>query len=378
MSRLQLSVLTSACAVGILDPVASPLLSVYGEIDLEIASHRLGPTGVEFYLAMEPDLPHLANQPAITSGSLTGVLPPNSNRPVNAVEILGAMLPQQLERSADLINRVIRSRDSDRTIVAVATFFPEISRSNEMGYPARQQAVNALANSLRLAAILNRDFKHRIAALEAVTGSRIRILEKTEDADPLSESDKGSQHTIALDRPEVVRERLIGSLADAWSQLDGDPLKEFAPPVALELEPGPCFLLQDEHSLTELAGLLDGTPTLNGLVGFNLDIAHFRIANVSLDAVCGVHSIRDRILHAHVSGHHRCAHFGDGVIEADDEGEIRRWLKFLTELWSAADRERRTSKGLAQFSGYVSLELEATRCAADVIESARRISGWIP
>jgi sugar phosphate isomerase/epimerase len=100
--------------------------------------------------------------------------------------------------------------------------------------------------------------------------------------------------------------------------------------------------------------------SLDRRIGINLDIAHFRMANISVQQVERFPELLSRIKHSHISGHHRSAHFGDiSLMALNDPSDFVPWLQLLDSI-------RKSQK---DFSGVVSLELEAVKSKDDV-ESA--------
>ena len=162
---------------------------------------------------------------------------------------------------------------------------------------------------------------------------------------------------------DVVQERLIDSLRYVVRETILNRKRDIA--VALELEPGPLYCLRDYATLSSIAKTLEEDGDLSPCVGFCLDIAHWNQTDIGKkrDQVEANAAITNRIVHAHVSGHHAKGHFGDiPLLDLGKEDDIRPWLKLLSGLG------RRDVKYPA-YSGYVSLEYEAAKSRRLVIES---------
>jgi sugar phosphate isomerase/epimerase len=118
--------------------------------------------------------------------------------------------------------------------------------------------------------------------------------------------------------------------------------------IALELEPGPIFTMNDENSIGHVLRHLRQGDQLKR-VGFNLDIAHWRMAGFGKPQLA-LAGMSDRIWHAHLSGHHPHAHFGDlAPLSINVIADYREWIDFLAEL----------PQGDEKYSGVVALEIEA-------------------
>jgi len=109
-------------------------------------------------------------------------------------------------------------------------------------------------------------------------------------------------------------------------------------------------------------------------VGVNLDIAHWRLArDITPELVWDTPVVRNRIVHAHIAGHHRCSHLGDLPLrDLNQPEDFRPWLDLVDRI--ASDWR---DPLLPQFSGYVSLEMEAAKARGLVSDSTQDLAGLL-
>ena len=126
--------------------------------------------------------------------------------------------------------------------------------------------------------------------------------------------------------------------------------------LALELEPGPLYALRNWGSLQRLCQVLDSRRDgIGGVVGLNLDVAHWSLAEIDPKKVLDSKVVLRRILHAHASDHGR-GHFGDVEV-----GTIHGREHFASWLNVVQQAARIQETDLPPRSGYVSIELEACK-----------------
>jgi hypothetical protein len=144
---------------------------------------------------------------------------------------------------------------------------------------------------------------------------------------------------------------------------------------ALEQEPGPIFSLGSRESLIEFCSLLerhqvnqDGRNRYlrwKSLVGLNLDVAHWAMSGIEMAGL--PLSVQMRIAHAHLSGHHPRAHFGDTWLDENDKSRFGAFVAWLKKaVLQASSRE---ASNYPVYDGCISIEFEAARCVADVNRS---------
>jgi hypothetical protein len=370
---MRLSVMTSFSTFGVFHSETRTLLEACDRTYQRLRSDMSGASSshlparlpVEIYLAMEPDLQHIAR--------ILGQDVPDDSpvRPNSVLTTLKAHLEERdVARFAEALHRAVGGEEG-RQIVALASFLPELASSDLVGPPTRRPAQIALANIIRVGGALRRQYGHPVHVVEAVCGSLVERLTPPADADDPRDTSKWK---VTLDNRNDVFERLLQSLREIWQELGPREAHSGTfPPVALELEPGLCFALRELDSLTALTRKLAAPENrmLQSRVGCNLDLAHFAIADISVEEVRSNREICDRILHVHASGFHPQAHFGDCCPSDDNLQQLRPWFEFLRELDSPTWRGRRPT-GWAQFSGCVSVEYEAAGTLESVQNSLEK------
>lgn len=260
-------------------------------------------------------------------------------------------LSQNQDELIDLANQIIRlTRIRGIPVTGFATFFPMLSFPCD--HKLAIQSRNALIATSVIAETMSREFEIPIV-VESVCGSRMQGLY------PATRNSSGNS-----ERRKVVVARIVGWKSAIQNVLSNCRIliEELShkqannQTFALELEPGPLFTLNSLRSIQELLSC----DSLDRRIGINLDIAHFRMANISVQQVERFPELLSRIKHSHISGHHRSAHFGDiSLMALNDPSDFVPWLQLLDSI-------RKSQK---DFSGVVSLELEAVKSKDDV-ESA--------
>lgn len=262
-------------------------------------------------------------------------------------------------------------------LCALASFIPEITTTGPKGGRAR----HSLEFLIRLAGHLRKD-GHPLKTIEIVAGT---LVDGIWHGRSLIEKDpKEAEAYIANRMSEVLaRHNLQAALVSLAAEIQNAEVQ-----IALELEPGPLYLLRDWKTLVAMSDMLDADPILSPLVGLNLDIAHWTLAGLSGIMLGGseptesafekqersefesqVERIRRRVVHAHISDHGR-GHFGDvRVCDITEDHKFGRWLKLLQEI---ADTPR--DVGHPSFDRMLSIELEAVKRPKMVAESLEILS----
>lgn len=300
-------------------------------------------TACELYLAMQKDvqkrLQHLGY----------------SGPEINAVDAMSAFS----KRGSFLDSWMKGISKIRRPIIGLATFVPEITAGPETS--RGKLAQQAIRFACRFALELKTQ-KPMLRVIELVAGSRI------ENIFHCQQPAGGGDRFIALQMSdEEARDRIFANLKLALAPVRQE-LLEAKLNLALELEPGPLFALRDWKTLSELCSRLRNDSDLKNLVGVNLDVAHWRLAQIKLedlnDGSGDSETVRNQIAHAHISGHHRSAHFGDtGLDELNNPADFLPWLRYLDQ------RARTSGSGGITFSGYVSHEFEAAKDPEKVKQS---------
>jgi sugar phosphate isomerase/epimerase len=271
---------------------------------------------------------------------------------LSAVEFLAELDPTQ----AGDISRTLRSRYAREgvSLTGIASFIPEVACAP--GSDGRNNAIRAIATLVRMAqGLVPEDC---VPVVEVVAGSRVEAVKIN------------AGEVVANKVPdETGRTRVLSAIRLALRIVLGD---DPAPRVAIgiELEPGPLFLLHDESTLRAFAVAIAKDEVLRPYVGFNLDIVHWRLADIRPEIITPNHryyeeAIAERIIHAHVGGHHPNGHFGDvRLLEINELEDFLPWVRALRKLASL-----QRGPTLPQFSGCVSVEFEAARSEELVVNS---------
>jgi len=291
---------------------------------------------VDLYVFMQPEVDRWLAMTGENFG------PPEG--PNHPVVVMSEMAQNQaaIERWADLVCNVFRPEESP--IIAVTSFVPEVSSPHEGMY---EMALNTVRFLVEFAATLSQRGHHELHTVELVAGSRIGGIWPAQRGRYMATK-------MDLDRSFHRMLSILGRAMSRHSEIHADiPLA-----LAIELEPGPMYLLRDWESLVQLCREIGKDPLLSKFVGVNLDIAHWRLAHdIVPERVWDTPEVRDRIVHSHVAGHHCCSHLGDLPLgDLNRAEEFRPWIDLLQRI--AADWR---SPELPRFSGYISLELEAAK-----------------
>jgi len=268
--------------------------------------------------------------------------------------------------------------NSNRPIVSLASFLPKKMSGTDAVGPKPDAPARLAFENLSRRGVPLRQLSHPGQVVEALCGSLIELLSFPHiqielDAEATWKIDSG-QHA-AIDQRLLDRRQPVWAILEVDRQAEQSGRKSLThAPVAFELESGLCSALQRERSLNKLADLLDppGYAELRSKVRWNLDLAHFAMGNLPEHTVRKRTTIRDRILHVHVSGFQSKSHFGDCVPTDENTDALGRWFDFLRELDGSDGRQLRCAE-LAPFSRSGSITLKATETSADVETFAIRL-----
>jgi sugar phosphate isomerase/epimerase len=256
-------------------------------------------------------------------------------------------------------------------VVGLASFLPEISL---FGPDSRNRdtAIKAITTLLWLAKHIREEIKNDPTSkledyprvVEIVAGSVIKGIWRGK---PTAPDDEEYPIVALVEERELAIERLAEGLAQACEGaglLESDHLS-----LALELEPGPLFVLNSLDALKWCHRALEKQGILP-FVGFNLDIAHWHLAGIRPSDLENEEELCRQIVHAHISDQSK-GHFGDLVIgrvgfEAggDKLAVFRQWLRFLSSVWA-----RPRPEGAPKKTHFVSVELEVCEDIEAVKES---------
>ena len=238
---------------------------------------------------------------------------------------------------------------------AFATNLPAISSTNEQ---RRRKAVKALWAVCQIADYLD------VPCVEAVGGA---------DFGRWGSKDKWIIEASWQSYEERCH-ALLKSLHSLRTLMDRNEINGVA--IALELEPGPSYLLNSVcgrpfcgmQRPSALQRVMKELPAK--YVGLNLDIGHFlRLEAVEPDLLAHVYSeYLDRVLHAHAS-RHTGIHGQDLYLRSEDYAECKRWLKVFCDSMSC-DRDSVPTKTVA-------VELEACHRTEWIEKSLRILRNWL-
>jgi len=268
------------------------------------------------------------------------------------------------------------------TIRSIATYMPQLYSEST---PQWQQARDALAAIARFAISL--PAPHKIRTIEIAGGSLIRGLvpivnPRWESAvsirsDPRDVRNSPDLRMLAFrhQRPDAYRHLCDRLLVFHQHLIDLGIIPGFS--LALEMEPGPLFILNSLPAARKIALLLDNNSkyeSISKFVGFNIDIAHFALAGHSPDELFrDPHNrpVYDRIASFHISDH-GLGHFADAPLgrcnfgrhSADKREILREWVRAAVDYAGKVPDNRKLA-----FSSIMSIELEAARSIDLIHES---------
>jgi sugar phosphate isomerase/epimerase len=219
------------------------------------------------------------------------------------------------------------SNETRATMVAVSTFFPEITSCQER---LRKRTARSLETICKLAGVLNNKYNHNVGIIELVGGTLVDgIWPGIHGKEPHLETDYVAN---LLDNGEAI-ERIVQVLLAVAPHAIANKLR-----LALELEPGPLYVIRDSRTLEAFCHRVSRESLLNGCVGLNLDVAHWHLAGMSPLEIPPL--VRDRIIHCHATDTHKghCTDLPPGA--SNGLRFLSDWLEVLSP-------------------GYVTCELEA-------------------
>lgn len=328
--------------------------TIRGFRDAATRCRILGVRSVDLYAFMQADL--IEFFPSDLLYEATGALR-------NAVQVMSAALDRGL--AYDVATRIHAACDG-LEIVAVATFAPEIV-SCRMG----SESPNARRALLFLVQLIRelRGFGHLAHALEFVGGCCVDGVWL--GGSPVAlESDT----TYILNRASrrVAMSRLFSELEPIAQACASDVSPVF---LALELEPGPLFIVNDGESLLTFCQMANDheSAAVRQTLGVNLDIPHWGFLTDISPEWLNLRSNRpilDRVIHAHISDHSK-GHFCDAVLGSHhSRSAFEPWLQLLAT-------QVPTNGVGPRFSGYVALELECCRTAQQLVTSLGTLNVWL-
>lgn len=328
-------------------------------------------TPVELYLWMQPDVDWILKHVGYVG-----------RESFNSVEYMADFCASTaIESTLRRLSESLSSVGGIESIAAIATFIPEISCDPESARGVDAQ--KSLEYVFRFAIALHDSQPEcrRIRTIECVAGSRI---------DEVFSCMTASTYPRLIARTvsdEEARRRLFRNLKAAGSGGLYRKLRERGISLAIELEPGPLFVLRDTTTLASICNELEfeKDEDIRGVVGVNLDITHWRFARIDPQVMLqagGVQAvIARRIAHCHMSGHHATAHFGDRQLLPKDQWAFDQWREVLYHRQSIAKAARGQLKSKLSpdplYSGLISLEYEAAVNPNAARQSLAVLEQWI-
>lgn len=353
MRVLTPSLITSYKLSGILGPHKPRLEDFSAFVD---QTSGVMDVGVDLYLMMEPDVHQWCEFWGLPKMAAVDFLAELDNRTNDFCETLYSKLKQV-----------------GAEVVSTTSFVPEISnmRGKSEGSYENTSWGKALTAIFQIASFFQ---SHRPqAVVQMVAGSVLDQFRLTVKGDEQRFSVSTRERTSLIG---LVLDRLSACLNAAKDKgVNTNRLR-----VALELEPGPLYLLQNKDCLEEFSKAIDDheCPLVNRCVGFNLDIAHWWLCRTLRTEKDVSKDIRNKIFGGHIAGHSPRGHFGDyGLtnlakrakrdhLAEEQLNAYQMWLRFLSD-------ETKTPKA----AGHVSLEFEAAKPHEDISSSLKLLKEWI-
>ncbi len=353
MRQLQPSLITSYKLSGILGPNNPDPEDFSAFTDPETDSVNVG---ADLYLMMEADVHKWCDYWGMGQFAAVDFLAQLGER----IDELCATLKSKLDRVAV-------------DVVATTSFVPEISNRSENSEGDYSETVwgRAIAAIFQIASALQSHREQTV--VQMVAGSvldQFRVMSMNGDT-RFSVSSRKRTSLISL-----VLDRLSACLIAANSRggVNTDRIR-----IALELEPGPLYLLQNKESLEEFSMAIDShdCPLVRQCVGFNLDIAHWWLCRTLKTDIDVADHVRRKIYGGHIAGHSPRGHFGDFAltklvtratsdpVAQQQLEDYQMWLHFLAD-------DSKTPNA----AGHVSLEFEAAKHCEDIPSSLKVLKQW--
>lgn len=303
------------------------------------------PVACEFYGFMLPD------QKPIVSRLRAKLHADASLEPMSLHELLD-WIGQAADRVREVADYVHESYSLESApIIGIASYIPELSQPP--GSHASKMAIASLRCLCQLAIELRTRHQHPVSTIELVGGSRVVGVDWKRLLNDMRQH-PSPDLSIITESPETTRSWLADAIRASVENLE-DRLEKEGISLALELEPGELYVLNDLVSVRQLIESMD-LPIL----GLNMDIGHFlmsRHLHPDLDEWnAQLEHMKPWLCHCHVSRHSLAGHFGDNPLP--DPQAITWEMRELLHVYADALRTRSPPR-----EPYVSVELEA---AADI------------
>jgi len=278
------------------------------------------------------------------------------------------------EKNATAFADALRTRYKGREIIAFSSFIPEIMPPGELS----PKAVAAIRFLVMTAAKLKSD--HRPFVVEFVGGSRTLGLTKR---DVQVENWTETNFRVGI----LPSARLQDSIRELVRRLEPVALEAEKRNIilALQLEPGPFFLMNGPEALGFFCDELNSNASQSwkNTIGLNLDVAHWAFLSknpfpgsqsLDLDWLNRNERVLNRIVHAHVCDQ-SIGHLADLHLEAlHEEPDFSPWLELIARrLMTKPDPD----SGVLPYSGFVSIEHEACKSPEQIRYSFDILCEWI-
>ncbi len=333
-------------------------------------SDEAGETGfADLYAFMQPDASDYLDPGHTSSKSSAVELMSNLHNDDEAIHQVAMKLSE----------RFLAGPASGRNVkvAAIASFVPELVCDDSDRATTGIQALMFLVKLSRELQLL----KHPAKTLELVSGSmscgiwpaeQIRRSSVTEleefSVDRVLNANRAAVTFAAsiLSKDEAF-ERLVNGLhrvSDVIQQIEQrDRIPQWFT-LSLEMEPGPLYTLGQDRwgtidRMLEFCNILKTDDLLCPRVGFNLDIPHWSFLGGIKPSQLTETDLFYRITHAHISDHGK-GHFSDAVPGVcHDDNAFAEWIALIGRRIETD--EEAIKRGFPSFSGFVALELEASK-----------------
>ena len=282
------------------------------------------------------------------------------------------------EANAAAFSQALRREFRGRDIIALASFIPEIMPPGALS-PKAVAALKFLVMTAAKLKIADRSF-----VVEFVGGSRTRGLTKRvrriKHGEGIWEDDR---YRVGV----LSSSELRSSIQDLIKRLEPVAVEaeERGILLALELEPGPFFLINSASALDLFCQELNSgsAQSWKNAIGLNLDVAHWAFLSkhpmpdspkLDLSWLEKREYVLNRIVHAHISDQ-SIGHLGDLHLTAvHQDADFAPWLELIARR---AARKPDVDHGVLPFSGFISIEHEACKTPEQIHYSFDILTKWV-
>jgi hypothetical protein len=319
---------------------------------------------------------------ACMHGDLSEYFGEEFRRHPSALHVLAGMGERvDADDQAEKFGEWLRDSFPHRHVIAIATFFPEITSPDES---LRKAALHAIQFLVKTARHLPR-FAQRPFVIELVSGSMVESVAKRRDQH-IPEKDRlpdDQRLSFGMLPRSSYRKNVEGVLSDFAAVADEALAADVL--FAIELEPGPLFRVNSAETLETLCEAIALHPAegVKRTMGVNLDIPHWAILSrpnpgetkrITSEWLRSTPAVLNRVVHAHISDH-GIGHLSDLFLTCQSKEEFfRPWLEILRRRSFVTAKP--PFKGLP-FSGFISIEHEACKSARQLSTSFELLQKWL-